>query len=107
VRGLDRRAVVCALAILAALGGASGGAVAQATETPTENGTVQHERPEAAGESGDLQALQRWLDGRLSGQLESSTVALSEGEYERARAMLGDDYDERLDQYVDVAGETG
>jgi len=37
-------------------------------------------------------------------QLESSTVALSEGEYERARAMLGDDYDERLDQYVDVAG---
>jgi hypothetical protein len=81
--------------------------VAQATETPTENGTVQHERPEAAGESGDLQALQRWLDGRLSGQLESSTVALSEGEYERARAMLGDDYDERLDQYVDVAGETG
>jgi len=107
VQALDRRAVVCALAILAALGGVSGGAVAQATDTPTENETVQHERPEEAGESGDLQELQRWLDGRLSGQLGSSTVALSEGEYERARAMLGDDYDERLEQYVDVAGETG
>lgn len=100
--------VVLAVACVSLTGVTSDVAVAQST-TPTETGndSVQHERPEEVGESGDLQELQRWLGGRLGDRLSSSTVALSEGQYEQARAVLGEEYDGRLAQYVDVAGETG
>lgn len=109
VNSSDHCHVVAALVACAVvLGCVSGGAVAQTTDANgSDNETVQHERPAVVGESGDLERLQRWLDGRLSQRLGSSTVALSEGEYERARETLGDDYDGRLAQYVDVAGETG
>lgn len=114
MRALDRWRIVCAavlcLTCLCVVGGVSERVVAQSAndsvnDTATE--TVQHERPESVGESGDLRRLQEWLGGRLGASLESSTIALSQGEYERARAVLGDDYDDRLAQYVDVAGETG
>lgn len=107
---LDRDVVVSALVVCVvclAVVGLSGAAAAQTTETANEttNETVQHERPDSASESGDATKLQRWLGNRLSDQLGSSTVALSEGEYERARELLGEDYDGRLDQYVTVASD--
>ncbi|ACV46229.1 MULTISPECIES: hypothetical protein [Halomicrobium] len=97
------------LACVGLTGVASDAAVAQSTATPngTTNDTVQHEDPDSVSDSGDVQQLRRWLGDRLDEQLSSSTVALSEGEYERARDALGEDYDSRLEQYVDVAGDTG
>ncbi|WP_372480338.1 hypothetical protein ACAH01_04175 [Halomicrobium sp. HM KBTZ05] len=109
----DRWTVACVVCLcltgIALTGVASDAAVAQSTATPDEttNATVQHEDPDSVSDSGDVQQLRRWLGNRLDSQLESSSVALSEGEYERARAVLGDDYDSRLEQYVDVAGDTG
>jgi hypothetical protein len=46
------------------------------------------------------------LLSELSGDLDGSTVNLSQGEYEQARALLGDEYNDSLEKYVDVAGDT-
>ncbi|WP_178917795.1 hypothetical protein [Natronomonas gomsonensis] len=78
----------------------------QTTATPTNNTTVQHERPDSVSQSGDSQRVSQWLEGRLSEQLQGSAIEISEGEYEQGQELLGDEYDSRLEQYVDVAGET-
>lgn len=78
----------------------------QETPSPTNNTTVQHERPDNVSQPGDSQQVSQWLERRLAGQLEGSTTEISQGQYERAKERLGDDYDDRLAQYVDVAGET-
>jgi hypothetical protein len=78
----------------------------QTTATPTNNTTVQHERPESVSQSGDSQRVSQWLEGRLSEQLQGSAIEISQGEYEQGQELLGDEYDSRLEQYVDVAGET-
>lgn len=70
------------------------------------NSSVQHERPESASEDGDLARLEQWLGGELGSQLGESTLQLSQGEYDAAREMLGDDYSDTLGKFVDVAGET-
>lgn len=77
----------------------------QATETDN-NTTVQHERPSQVSEEGDTQQVGQWLEQRLQSQLRGSAVNISQGQYESARNVVGDSYDSRLDQYVDVAGET-
>ncbi|MBX0297802.1 hypothetical protein [Haloarcula nitratireducens] len=77
----------------------------QTTSTPTNNTTVQHERPDNVSRVGDTQRVSAWLERRLAGRLQGSAIELSQGEYERARALLGDEYNSRLEQYVDVAGE--
>jgi hypothetical protein len=71
-----------------------------------QNNSTSHENPEEAAEDGDAAAVERWLTNRLSEQLEGSTIELSQGEYEAAREYVGDDYSERVDQLVDVEGET-
>jgi len=81
-------------------------AAQQTTATPTNNTTVQHERPESVSQSGDSQRVSQWLEGRLSEQLQGSAIEISEGQYEQGQELLGDEYDSRLEQYVDVAGET-
>lgn len=78
----------------------------QATATPTNNTTVQHERPDSVSQSGDSDRVSQWLEGRLSEQLQGSAIEISQGEYEQGQELLGDEYDSRLEQYVDVAGET-
>ncbi|WP_226022940.1 hypothetical protein [Halomicrobium salinisoli] len=86
-----------------------GDGVAAQRETPTANGTdvgVQHERPENVSREGDSEELARWLEGRLAERLGDSAINVSEGQYERADDLLGEEYQDRLDQYVDVAGET-
>ena len=79
--------------------------VAQQT-TATNNTTVQHERPDSVSESGDSQRVSQWLEGRLSEQLQGSAIEISQGQYEQGQELLGDEYDSRLEQYVDVAGDT-
>lgn len=77
-----------------------------AQQTSSNNSTVQHERPDEASESGDSQQVSQWLERRLATQLEDSAVSISQGEYDQAKDVLGDDYSSRLNQYVSVAGET-
>ncbi|WP_458190715.1 hypothetical protein [Haladaptatus sp. NG-WS-4] len=74
--------------------------------TSSNNSSVQHENPEDVQTDGDLSELERWLAGRLSSQLKGSSVQLSQGEYQKARSIVGDDYDSLLGKYVDVAGKT-
>ena len=66
----------------------------------------RHEHPDDADGDGDDDELANWLSDQLSESLGESTVQLSEGEYDSAREVLGDDYDDRLDQFVEVDGDT-
>ncbi|QZP38446.1 DUF4129 domain-containing protein [Halobaculum magnesiiphilum] len=70
------------------------------------NSTVRHEDPDAADGQGDTERVRSFLASSLGERLEGSVINLSQGEYDRAREVLGDDYDEDLDKFVDVAGET-
>jgi|AntRauMinimDraft_4_1070384.scaffolds.fasta_scaffold00816_5 hypothetical protein len=71
------------------------------------NGTsVHHRDPDDVGEDGDLDAIKGWLTGRMGRSLRESGLEISQGQYEQGRAVLGDEYDDLLGQYVDVAGET-
>jgi hypothetical protein len=74
--------------------------------SPANNSTVQHEDPDSVDESGDTAALQRWLSGDLAQRLDQSAVEISQDDYQRGQALLNDDFQSRLDQYVDVAGDT-
>ncbi len=71
-----------------------------------DNETI-HEHPDDAREDGDTAALADWLAGELGSMLDESTIQLSEGEHELARNLVGDRYDERLEQYVEIQDETG
>ena len=66
-----------------------------------------HEHPEDLDGDGDAEAVADWLRDRLSSKLGNSTVEISEGQYDRAAEQLGDEYDQRLSEYVSVAGDTG
>jgi len=80
---------------------------AQQTETPTNNTTVQQENPEEVDEPGDTDALRSYLSRQLAERLTESSVQISQGEYDQGQSVLGDEYDELLEKYVDVQGETG
>lgn len=90
-------------------GGQQWGAVSlQSNETAEEdNETVRHRRPDNQTEDeGDLGG---WLSGRLGNRLGEGAINISEGQYDFARDLVGDEFEERLDQYVEVTGneETG
>jgi hypothetical protein len=107
-------AVVAVVAIsLLLAGGGNAGATgsAAAAELQEDNDTDDdrplHENPDSASGDGDSGVLADRLAGELAGALEGSAVRISEGEYEQGSELLGPEYQERLDQYVEVAGETG
>ncbi|KZX48710.1 hypothetical protein [Haloarcula sp. K1] len=83
-----------------------GPALNRQVETPTDDNETQQENPDSVsdGEYGDETAA--WLARTMGGRLENSSIALSNDQYDQARSVLGDDYDKRLEQYVDVAGDT-
>jgi hypothetical protein len=72
----------------------------------TANNSTQHENPDATGEDGNLDAITGWLIGQMAEDLLGSTLQLSQSEYELAREYVGDDYNDKLAKFVDVAGET-
>ncbi|EMA70437.1 hypothetical protein C468_00355 [Halorubrum kocurii JCM 14978] len=71
-----------------------------------ENTTTPHEDPETVAEDGDTEQIASHLSGRLGTLLGGSTRNISAAEYDQARSLVGDEYDEVLSQYVTVAGET-
>lgn len=82
-------------------------AVAQQTETPVNNTTVQQEDPDEVNEEGDSNALRSYLAQKLAERLGESSVQISQGQYEQGQSVLGDEYDDLLEKYVDVEGGTG
>lgn len=80
--------------------------MAQETETPVNNSTTQQENPEEVDEAGNAEAVRRYLAQKLAERLAESSVRISQGQYERGQSVLGDEYDELLEKYVDVEGET-
>lgn len=76
------------------------------TAQTDDNETIPHEDPATAAESGDDDEVAAYLAGQLNEMLGGSSQSISEGQYEAAREQLGDDYDDTLAQYVDVAGDT-
>jgi hypothetical protein len=107
--------IVAVVILVLVSGGAAGAAgIGDSSTTPVSIATAQeddeddtrHEHPDDADGDGDDDELARWLADQLSESLGDSTVELSEGEYDSAREVLGDDYDDRLEQFVEVDGDT-
>jgi len=81
--------------------------VLQVSSESGNNSTVQHRNPDTVeGESG-TDGLRDWLSGRLSERLSESAIQVSEGEYEQADELLGEEYQDLLSKYVDVTGDSG
>jgi hypothetical protein len=109
-------AVFVTLAVVGLTAGAGGVAAMQAddggtdtnhqVETPTDNNETQQENPDSVSDGEYSDETAAWLARTMGAQLENSSIALSNEQYDQARSVLGDDYDERLEQYVEVAGDT-
>ncbi|WP_267161550.1 hypothetical protein [Halovenus salina] len=125
-----KRLVVAALVITALLVGfpmmgSANGVATDASETATyfedvsgptgvalqvndtdggDNETERHRNPDDRDGNGDEEAVLSWLSGRLAGKLGDGAIQISDEQYELARDILGDDYDDRLEQFVDVSG---
>ncbi|WP_101297150.1 hypothetical protein [Halegenticoccus soli] len=78
------------------------GANASGNETPT-----RHANPDEANEDGDLGAVESHLASQLARRLGDSAVQLEEGEADRARQLLGDDFADAMSKYAEVADENG
>jgi hypothetical protein len=112
---VNRAVLVGCLCLLLLVAGVTAPALASASNSggppvqlsaPENNSTTQHERPEDVSSDGSQADLRRWLQGRLSGALAESTIKLSQGQYEAADDVLGEEYESYFAKYVDVAGET-
>jgi hypothetical protein len=92
---------------VAAMGTDDGGlALNRQVATPTDDNETQQEDPDSVSDGEYSDETATWLARTMGGQLENSSIALSNEQYEQAQSALGDDYDKRLEQYVDVAGDT-
>lgn len=77
------------------------------TPTPgTNETTVQHVDPDETSADGDLSALQSSLARRMAARLADSSIQLSQGQYEAADQLVGEEYQDQYGKYVEVAGET-
>ncbi|WP_227379415.1 hypothetical protein [Haladaptatus halobius] len=67
---------------------------------------LRHKNPDNAAEKGSSEDVKRWLANRLSGRLNESVVQMSQGDYQRAKRLVGNDseYSEMLGKYVNVSG---
>lgn len=86
---------------------ASGVIDGAAVTSVRENNTTRHVHPDEADDEGDLDALEGFLSDGLGEQLDESAVQINEAEYELAREVLGEEYDDDLGRYVEVADELG
>ena len=71
-----------------------------------DNETERHRNPDEYFEDGDEEGLANWFESRLSGQLSEGAIQLSEGQYEAASELVGESFQDRLSDYVEVAGDT-
>ncbi|SEP93431.1 DUF4129 domain-containing protein [Natrinema salaciae] len=91
----------------AADGGPAQRVAAQQSESDDDpNETQPHRNPDEYAEDGDLESLEGWLSDRMTTRLEEGAIRLREGEYEAAGGYVGEDYRERLGQYVNITEMT-
>ncbi|WP_188852125.1 hypothetical protein [Haloarcula argentinensis] len=83
-----------------------GPALNRQVETPTDDNETQQENPDSVSDGEYSDETAAWLARTMGRQLENSSIALSNDQYDQARSVLGDDYDKRLEQYVEIAGDT-
>jgi len=69
-----------------------------------ESNDTQQVDPDDAGENGDSDAVAENLANSLASRLDQGQISISEGEYDRARSLFGDEYDEELGMYAEVTG---
>lgn len=76
---------------------------------PANNTTtpVHHENPAEANKEGNMSAVEAQLAQTLSRRLANSAVRIEKGQYKRAQGVLGDEYSETLERYIEVKGSTG
>jgi hypothetical protein len=105
--------LIALLVLAATTGGLAGSALAQEESpagTPTPDGatneTVRHVNPDETNRNGDLAALQSLLASRMAERLTGSSIELSQGQYDLARQLVGEEYRDQYGKYVDVNGET-
>lgn len=71
-------------------------------------GDTLHENPATLEEERNLGALEERLASQIAQQVESGAVNVTQEDYEQAREQLGDEqFDELVDEYGDIAEETG
>ncbi|WP_415380192.1 hypothetical protein [Halosimplex sp. TS25] len=87
-------------------GGLGVDAAAASLAAQENNSTRQHDNPANVSAEGDLLGVREWLSNRMLERLSTGAIELDQGQYERARSVVGDEYDSRLAQFVDVIGET-
>lgn len=97
-------AVVVVLGTIAAVGVGGAG---PATAVTNDTNLTHHEDPAAVDGEGNVERVRGWLSDRLTERLQEQSIRLSEGEYEAAAGLVDDEFEQRLEQYVDVAGDTG
>lgn len=95
-----------------ASGGAAAGSVAGAPSSALQdpsgdsnNSTVRHVDPEGIEGSGDLSGIESWLVREIGSRISQSSDRLEEGQYESAKKLLGDKYEERYSQYREIADQ--
>jgi len=100
-------AVVVSTILLVGLSGAAVGMAAQEdlNSTETADDLPPHLNPDEIDTAGDLDGLETFLRGELDGQLADSLANMDEGDYERARAVLGEEYEGDLSRYRDLAAD--
>lgn len=84
-----------------------GASIGEEARFQVNNSTAPHRNPANYSQRGDLDSLSGWFERSLGSRLEESAISLSKGEYDRARELVGDDFNEDLRKFVEVAGETG
>ncbi|MFB6163053.1 MAG: hypothetical protein ABEJ86_06425 [Halococcoides sp.] len=87
---------ICLLAVVVAP--AVGAATSDGTNTTDWNGT-HHVPPDAAGDSADRGVLSQRLLASMRAQLANSSAALERGDFEAAKATLGNDFRRDLRRY--------
>lgn len=86
----------------------AGVGVAQENATTPTNETATppaHANPDDVGSSRELSTLNSRFSSILSNRLVTSTTAVNQSEYERARELIGDEYELNLSDYRTIAIE--
>ncbi|WP_276253014.1 hypothetical protein [Halomontanus rarus] len=78
----------------------------QPADSSDRNASDRHRNPGEYSERGDLEGLESRLTTWLVDRLRTGAVELRDGEHAVAHGRVDERYDERVEQYVDIARET-
>ena len=83
-------------------------AVGQATavEDADVNETIRHQNPDEYADEGDAAGMEAWLSDELTDRLVGSAAEVEDGNYDDARELVGEDYQQRQAQHAEITGET-